>query len=102
MYWSIHRYPSLAHRSRKERAAIVQSAVREHGGWYRKRLLVAFAFVAVGTMSIHRVIRGASLLEWRAWVAPVVMGALLYGYLLWEINGAIHTAVKKYLAGRNL
>ena len=32
------------------------------------------------------------------WIAPAAGALFIYAYLLVEINGSIHTAVKKYLA----
>jgi hypothetical protein len=39
------------------------------------------------------------VLDWRTWSVVVVAGALFNLYLLWEINGTIHAAVQRYVAG---
>ena len=99
MYWSIHQYPSLADRSRAERQSIVNSALASYGGGYRRRFLVVLVALLIGAIVAGRTFAaGASVSDWRFWVAPAVGGELAHAYILWEINGSIHAAVKKYLA----
>jgi hypothetical protein len=98
MYWSIHRYPSLAGRPRAERQAIVQAALKEHRRSFGFRLLVVFAAVSAGAIAASlKLSPRADLLQWRTWIAPLAAAVFIYGFLLVEINGSIHTAVKKYL-----
>jgi hypothetical protein len=99
MYWSIHGYPSLAGKSRAQRQEVLRAALKERGRIYGLRLLIVF--VGVVTASIAASIRlspAARLLDWRTWIGPAVGALFIYAYLLVEINGSVHTAVKKYLA----
>jgi hypothetical protein len=101
MYWSIHQYPSLAGRPRAERQAIVQAALKEHRRSFGFRLLIVF--VAVSAAAIAASLRfspRADLYSWRTWIAPAAAALFVYGFLLIEINGGIHTAVKKYLESK--
>ena len=101
MYWSIHKYPDLAGRPRAERQAIVQAAVKEHRRSFGWRLLVVFSAVAGGAIAASlRLSPRADLYNWRTWIAPAAAALFIYGYLLIEINGPIHSAVKKYLESR--
>jgi hypothetical protein len=105
MYWSIHRYPSLSGRPRAERQAIVQAALRQNrrssrrrGFGFGWRLLVVFAGItAAAIAATFKLSPRADLLSWRTWIAPAIGALFIYGYLLVEINGAVHTAVKQYL-----
>lgn len=36
--------------------------------------------------------------EWRAIVVAVVYGVLFYALLVWELNGPLEKAVRKYLS----
>ena len=102
MYWSIHGFPDLAGRPRAERQAILQAALKRHGRVSGLRLLLVIAGVVVGTIAASvRLSRHASLLDWRTWVAPAAAALFIYAYLLVEINGAVHTAVKQYLADKD-
>ena len=99
MYWSIHRYPSLANRPPAERQAIVQAALKAHRRSFGFRLLIVFVAVSVGAIaaSLKLSPRG-DYLNWRTWIAPAGAAVFIYAFLLVEINGSIHSAVKKYLA----
>jgi len=102
MYWSIHGYPSLAGRPRAERQAILRAALKQHGRVYGLRLLIVFAGVVIGTIAAStRISPHARILDWRTWAAPVAAALFIYVYLLVEINGAVHTAVKQYLADKD-
>ena len=105
MYWSPNQYQSLAGLSRGERQAILRSAYKERSGWYRTQFLVASA--ATAALCIYAVKRGlgtwlasAPLSDWRKWAPLALVIVLVYGAYLWEVNGPLHTAVKKYLADR--
>lgn len=102
MYWSIHQYPGLRDRPRAERQAIVQAALKAARGAFGRRLLVVFAAVVAASIAATlRVSPAARMLDWRTWIAPVCGALFIYVYLLAEINGSIHTAVKKYLTDKN-
>jgi hypothetical protein len=99
MYWSIHGYPSLAGKSRGQRQEILRAALKERGRVYGLRLLIVFVGVMAGAITASiRLSPAARLLDWRTWVGPAVGALFVYAYLLVEINGSVHTAVKKYLA----
>lgn len=101
MYWSIHGYPSLAGKSRTERQAILRAALKESGRGriYGLRLLLVFVGVVVAAISVSlRLSPAARLLDWRTWVGPAGGALFIYAFLLVEINGSVHIAVKKYLA----
>ena len=101
MYWSIHQYPGLADRPRAERQAVVQAALKEHRRSFGWRLLVVFSAVSGAAIAASlRLSPRSDLYNWRTWIAPAAAALFIYGYLLIEINGAIHTAVKKYLASK--
>jgi len=101
MYWSIHRYPSLSGRPRAERQAIVQAALKQNRSSYGWRLLVVFAGITVAAIAAtFKLSPRADLLSWRTWIAPAIGALFIYGYLLVEINGAVHTAVKKYMESK--
>jgi hypothetical protein len=101
MYWSIHQYPSLAARPRAERQDIVRAALKQNRSSFGFRLLVVFAAIVAAAIGAgSRFAPSAGLLDFRTWIAPVAGALFIYAYLLVEINGAIHTAVKKYLANK--
>ena len=101
MYWSIHQYPSLAGRPRAERQDVVSAALRQNRSRFGFRLLVVFvAVMAAAIAATFKLSPHASLLDWRTWIAPVAGALFIYAYLLIEINGAIHSAVNKYLASK--
>jgi hypothetical protein len=99
MHLSINSYPSLRDRPRDERQAVLRAALKTHGravGW---RLLSAFAAIAAGMIAAfdkgsHRV----RVLDWRSLCVVAAAAVVLYAYVLWEINGPVHVAVKKYVA----
>jgi hypothetical protein len=98
MYWSIHQYPSLRDRPPAEREAVLRAALKENRRSYGVRLLVVFAAVAAGAIAAtFKLSPHARLLDWRTWLAPALGAVFIYGYLLLEINGAVHTSVQKYL-----
>jgi hypothetical protein len=101
MYWSIHQYPSLAARPRAERQDVVRAALKQNRSGFGFRLLVVFAAVVAGAIAAgSRFAPTARLLDYRTWIAPVAGALFIYAYLLVEINGTIHSAVKKYLASK--
>jgi hypothetical protein len=106
MYWSPRRYPSLVGLSQAERHAILRSALNEHRRGYGVRYIVVVAAIsALGILTVSSRL-GAWLAaappsDWRKWVPLALVGALIYGAYLWEVNGPMHTAVKKYFADRN-
>jgi hypothetical protein len=102
MYWSIHGYPSLAGKSRAQRQEILRAALKERGRVYGLRLLIVFVGVVAAAMTASiRLSPAARLLDWRTWIGPAIGALFIYAYLLVEINGSVHTAVKKYLAEAN-
>ncbi|HMF39424.1 MAG TPA: hypothetical protein VKQ32_01960 [Polyangia bacterium] len=102
VHWSINSYPSLAGRPRDERQAILRAALKQHGRVYGLRLLIVIAGVVIGAIAASaRLSPHPRLQDWRTWIVPVAGALFIYGYLLLEINGAVHTAVKKYLADRD-
>lgn len=101
MYFSIHKYPSLAGRPRAERLAVVQAALKEHRRAFGWRLFTVFVGISAAAIAASlRLSPRADLLDWRTWIAPAAAALFIYGYLLIEINGSIHTAVKKYVASK--
>ena len=99
MYWSIHGYPDLAGKSRAQRQEILRAALKERGRVYGLRLLIVFVGVVAAAMAASiRLSPAARLLDWRTWIGPAAGALFIYAYLLVEINGSVHTAVKKYLA----
>jgi hypothetical protein len=101
MYWTSYQFPSLAGRPRAEQRAIIRAALKEHGQAYARRFLVVFIALIVGVVFVlPRVYPGFRVSDPRFWIAPLVVGALIRAYLLWETNGAIHDAVKKYFASK--
>ena len=101
MYWSIHQYPSLAGRPRAERQDVVRAALKQNSSSFGFRLLVVFAAVVAGAIAGgFKLSPHVRLLDFRTWIAPVAGAVFIYVYLLAEINGSIHTAVKKYLASK--
>lgn len=101
MYWTTYQYPSLAGRPRAEQKAIIRAALKEYGqGYARRFLIVTMAFLFAMIFVIRRYYPGYPISDWRFWVLPFSFGALIRVYLLWETNGPIHEAVKKYLASR--
>jgi|KBSMisStandDraft_5_1062788.scaffolds.fasta_scaffold555342_2 hypothetical protein len=101
MYWSINGYPELAGRPRDERQAILRAALKQRGRSFGFRLLIVFAGVVAGMIAaVQRFAPRMRIDDWRTWVAPVAGALLIYLYLLVEINGAVHTAVEKYLADK--
>ena len=101
MYWTIHQYPSLAGRPRAERQDIVRAALKQNRSSFGFRLLVVFAAVVAGAIGGgSRLAPTARLTDFRMWIAPAAGALFIYAYLLAEINGSIHTAVKKYLASK--
>jgi hypothetical protein len=102
VYFSAHKFPSLAGRPRAERTEIIGAALKAHGGAYGARLFLALLATAICIVLFDRSLAPhAPLSDWRRWVGVVVGGGLLYGYLLWEINRTVYRAVEKYLAARN-
>jgi peptidoglycan/LPS O-acetylase OafA/YrhL len=101
MYWRPSQYPTLASLSRAERKATLRAALGEYGRGYRIRLFVLYmgasvlGFSVVGT-SAGDWLAAAPVSDWRKWAPLVVFGALTYGLYLLEVNGSIHTAVKRY------
>jgi hypothetical protein len=101
MYWSIHQYPSLSARPRAERQDIVRAALKQNRSGFGFRLLVVFAAVVAGAIGAgSRFAPTTRLLDFRTWIAPIAGALFIYAYLLVEINGTIHAAVKKYLASK--
>ena len=101
MYWSIHQYPSLAGRPRAERQDVVRAALKQNRSAFGFRLLVVFAAVVAGAIAGgSKLAPAARLTDFRTWIAPAAGALFIYVYLLAEINGSIHTAVKKYLASK--
>jgi hypothetical protein len=101
MYWSIHQYPSLAGRPRAERQDVVRAALKQNRSSFGFRLLVVFAAVVAGAIAGgFKLAPAARLTDVRTWIAPAAGALFIYVYLLAEINGSIHTAVKKYLASK--
>lgn len=106
MYWSPRQYPSLVGLSQAERRAILRSALNEHRRGYNIRYIVVVAAIsALGILTVSSRfgawLAAAPLSDWRKWVLLAPVSALIYGAYLWEVNGPMHTAVKKYLAHRN-
>ena len=101
MYWSAYKFPSLAGRPRAEQKAILDGALREFAQAYRRRFLIFFIADALACYLLFRLYPGYPMSDWRFWIAPA-LGSLLGGaYILWEVNGTVHEAVKKYIASRN-
>jgi hypothetical protein len=102
MYWSIHQYPTLRDRPRAERQAVVQAALKATRAKFGRRLFIVFvAVIAASIAATTRVSPAMRLDNWRTWIAPVCGALFIYLYLLVEINGSIHNAVKTYLADKN-
>jgi fructose-specific phosphotransferase system IIC component len=102
IYWSIHQFPSLRDRPPAERQAVVQAALKAARGAFGVRLLVVFASVVAGAIAATlRISPRAPMLDWRTWIAPACGALFIYVYLLVEINGTIHTAVKRYVTDKN-
>ena len=101
MFWSINQYPEMRGRSSADRADILKSALSEHGRAFRWRLLIAFAVVVPGIVwADTRHFARVPLTDWRLWAVAIAGALAIYVYLLWEINGPIHAAVKKVAAAR--
>jgi hypothetical protein len=101
MYWSSLKYPSLRHLPPAERQAVVQAALKKYGRGSSKRFFIVLAVVIMGgAVAGARAFPRASFGDWRLWVGLAAAAAVLYGYLLWEINGPMYRAVEKYQADR--
>lgn len=101
MYWSSLQYPSFRKLPRAERQAVLQAALKKHGRGSSKRFFIVLAVIIMGAaVTGTRAFPHASLSDWHLWALLVAAGAVLYAYLLWEINGPMHRAVQKYLADR--
>lgn len=106
MYSSPRQYPSLVGRSRAARQAILRAALEEYGGRYRIRYAAVFVATAalgisVAASRLGTWLSAAPLSDWRKWAPLVAIIALIYGVYLLEVNGPVHTAVRKYFADRN-
>ena len=103
MYWNAFQYPSLAGRPRAQQKEIIGGAIREYGQAYRRRFLIVLIALIFGLVYvIPRISLGYPMSDWRFWIGPLGAGTLIRLYLLWETNGTIHEAVKKYVATRTL
>ncbi|HXU05564.1 MAG TPA: hypothetical protein VN903_31615 [Polyangia bacterium] len=102
MYFSAHQYPSLKHRPKAERYAIIRAALKDIRKGYTKRFFVALVATVVVLVRLTRhVALDALPTDWRLWTALAVGFVLLYGWALFEINGPVRRAVEKHLAAQN-
>ncbi|HEY7372541.1 MAG TPA: hypothetical protein VIF57_10315 [Polyangia bacterium] len=101
MYWSPRQFPSLAGRPHAEQTAIINTAIDEHGRGYRWRFIVLIAAIMAGIPLSHRALVHWVAFPLRLCVELGLVIVVLGGYHLWQTNGTIYAAVKKYLAARN-
>lgn len=99
MYISPKQYPELQGRGVSERIRIMANALATHDKTCRRRF-----FSVVGLLLVGAVLAGGlnKWLDWPKWMSfaiPLALLLLLYGYLLWEINGPFRAALKKTRMG---
>jgi hypothetical protein len=84
-----------------ERRRVLAAATAKFDKTYTRRF-----FVVVGLFLSTAVLDGAllpaySYSDWRRWILPIAACAVFYVYLLWELNGPLHRAVRRHLADRS-
>jgi hypothetical protein len=98
MYWRSSQYEGLKNRDRRERARLLRAALEHYGQAYRTRFNLALIML-VGVVILERHLKQSGVLSSaQVWAVAIGTSALLYVYLLWEINGTIRVAVEKYVA----
>lgn len=101
MYFNVDRYPALRGKPKSDQRAIILAALRRHDRWINKRILLVICSVlglsGAGVQLARRYLAAA----WIDWAILLAAGLLFYGYILWEINGPVLRAIKKYVAEMN-
>jgi hypothetical protein len=98
MYWKSGDYPEFKSLEEAEQRRIVADALRARGCRVNWRFWIAGPVLVAGPVA------GAVLADWPlvgCLAAVVVSGPLLCAYLLWEVNGPVHRAVRAYLSRKS-
>jgi hypothetical protein len=99
MYFSTNQYPELRGKTGQEKSKILKGAIDA----YARSTILRF-WIAVGILLASFWIPADFSSQepslWHEWIMAAITGLLFYAYLLFEINGPVYTAVRKYLKDR--
>jgi hypothetical protein len=97
MYLNSRQYPELAKFSRKEKIKSLGEAIANEGKWIRRRFLLVVICGIAFFYFLEKILFSIESDTWGSLIVPLIFGLLFYSYLLWEINGPIHSAVRSYI-----
>jgi hypothetical protein len=93
MYFKTSSFPALKNLEKQQQNELVLSAVQEHNKWISIRFYFVTALL-FGSAFLTSELQGTLLFPTGImWVVFSLIGLCFYGYLLWEINGAVLKAV---------
>lgn len=98
MYFRTSQFPALKRLPRAEQRAIIVAALEKHARGISWRFWIALALIVVLAVGLGYLSILLRLPPWTTLAEAVAVGALFYGYLIWEINGPVQRAVNAYLA----
>jgi peptidoglycan/LPS O-acetylase OafA/YrhL len=99
MYFSSTNYPAMRGKDKRAVTALVTAALRQHDRWAKWRFWGVLALLLTLSIGLAAFDEALQLPDWFAVAVALSGGLVFWVYLLWEINGPMHRAVQKYLAG---
>ena len=91
MYFGTHSYPWIHALPKSERKAAM-AAVYQKARWYDSRFFIAVGVLIGSAILVGRFVDTPWVKSW----FPLVVGAVFYLYLLWEINGPLYKAAEQH------
>ena len=81
-------------RSSSEQKHLLKTALESHGKAMQSRFYIVLATTLLGGGITGAIDGVLNFPQWVSFATPIILGVIFYLYILWEINGSIHVAVK--------
>ena len=101
MYTRPAKYPEMQGRSSGERKALLKLAMESNGNKINRNFWKMVIFLLICTIVMGSADGFFNFPPWISFCLQLFLGVLFVVYLLWQINGLLHQAVKNTIAQRS-